>query len=108
MNNFENLSLTYDGAILHVAINRPQALNALNQQTFAELEIAVQEIYQNDKILGVIVSGAGEKAFAAGADIKEFIGLNHEKAEKLALFGQNLFQKIDMCHKPIIAAINGF
>ena len=104
----ENLTCHVENSLCILTFNRPQALNALNQDTLAELDLRVQEIYQNVKILGAIITGSGEKAFVAGADIKELSSLTTEEALILAQKGQTLFQKIENCPKPIIAAVNGF
>ena len=96
------------GSTLILTINRPDSLNALNQETLRELNEAVEEIYSDGSIKGVVLTGAGPKAFVAGADIKEFSGLNQQKALEMALFGQKIFKKIENCPKPFIAAINGF
>jgi enoyl-CoA hydratase len=94
--------------ILIVTISRPDALNALNSETMDGLREVMQETYQSNAIKGMIVTGDGEKAFVAGADIKELAALSKEKALILAQKGQKLFKSIEDCPKPVIAAVNGF
>ena len=91
-----------------ILINRPDKMNALNRALINELDLAVQEVYDNDSLKGAVISGVGNKAFAAGADISEFMGLKAEDARKLAETGHAVFNKIENCPKPVIAAINGF
>lgn len=108
MSNYKNLSGNIDNSILTLTISRPQALNALNRETLKELDGMVKEIYESTQISGVIITGEGEKAFVAGADIKEFMELDREKALELATTGQRIFAKLENCPKPVIAAVNGF
>src|SRR5690606_11558680 len=100
-------TLDTDG-ILVVTFSRPEALNALNQATLHELAQALEDIYNNEKIRGVILTGDGDKAFVAGADIRELAAMSREDAMALSEYGQGLFRKIERCPKPVIAAINGF
>jgi enoyl-CoA hydratase len=93
---------------LIITINRPEKLNALNGVVLAELALAVEEIYNNPSIKSAIITGAGPKAFVAGADISEFSGLTKTEAMALSKRGQDLFFKIENSKKPIIAAVNGF
>lgn len=99
--------LREDG-ILILTINREESYNALNIQFFTEMDAALDEIYNDDKIKSVILTGKGEKAFAAGADIKEFSNFNENQAKKLSRDGQNVMNRMENCPKPIIAAVNGF
>jgi enoyl-CoA hydratase len=94
--------------ILTVTINRPDKLNALNKTVMSELDEVVTEIYLNKEIKGAILTGAGTKAFVAGADISEFQGLSREEGEELARRGQEIFFRIENAPKPILAAVNGF
>lgn len=94
--------------ILIVTINRPDKLNALNKVVFNDLNNLVDEITNNKTIKSAIITGAGTKAFVAGADITEFGGLSKEEAMHLAKRGQDVFFKIENCKKPIIACVNGF
>jgi len=94
--------------ILTVTINRPDKLNALNKTVIAELGEVVSEIYENKDIKSAIITGAGPKAFVAGADISEFLGLSKEQGQALAEKGGNIFLRIAASPKPIVAAVNGF
>jgi len=94
--------------ILTVTINRPDKLNALNKDVISELEEVVEEIYANDDIKSAILTGAGPKAFVAGADISEFLGLTNEAGEALSAKGSDIFFRIASSPKPIAAAVNGF
>jgi len=101
------LAETSDGICL-ITVNRPDKMNALNREVLEELNAAIDEVYHNAAIKSAIITGAGPKAFIAGADIGEFVGLDVEEAKKLAKQGQGLFDKIENCPKPVIAAVNGF
>src|SRR5689334_18608635 len=103
MDSFKNLNTHLDQGILTITISRPEALNALNQETLAELSAKIQESYQTETIKGIVLTGQGEKAFVAGADIKELSSLNKEQAFALARKGQTLFKMIEDCPKPFIA-----
>ena len=94
--------------IFTITINRPDKLNALNRQVFTDLDAAVDEVYHNAEIKAVIITGAGAKAFVAGADITEFGKLNKQEAMGLSKRGQDVFFKIENSKKPIVAAVNGF
>jgi enoyl-CoA hydratase len=91
-----------------ITINRPDKLNALNKMVIEELSQAIDEVYQNNDIKSAIITGAGTKAFVAGADISEFLGLSKEEGMAMAKKGQDVFLKIENCPKPIVAAVNGF
>ena len=108
MSEFNNLELGLDGGILTITINRPEKMNALNVATVEEIRTAIQRVYDDTEIQGVIITGSGEKAFVAGADIKEIAELNEVNARKFAESGQEVFALIENCHKPVIAAVNGF
>ena len=95
MADLENLALSMEGNILTITINREQKLNALNQQTLAELKETIQSLYDDKDIRGAILTGAGEKAFVAGADISEFRELNELNARKFAEEGQEIFSMIE-------------
>lgn len=105
---YQTLSTQLENNILTITINRPEKMNALNQQVLAELALVVDEIYGNRDIKGAVITGAGEKAFVAGADISEFLTLSDKQGEELAKKGHVIFQRIESCPKPIIAAVNGF
>jgi enoyl-CoA hydratase len=94
--------------ILTVTVSRPDALNALNNEVMDGLHNIMQEVYESAAIRGMILTGEGEKAFVAGADIKELSALNKQQALDLAQKGQRLFKYIEDCPKPVIAAVNGF
>lgn len=108
MADMKTLSLSTEGSILTVTINRESKLNALNTATVAEIKEVIQSVYDDKDINGVIITGAGEKAFVAGADISEFSELNEMNARKFAEEGQEVFHLIENCHTPIIAVVNGF
>ena len=108
MEAYKNLILKKEGALLTITINRESKLNALNQETLAELKEAFQGIYEDQDIRGVILTGAGEKAFVAGADISEFQGVNEVNGRKFSEAGQEIFQMIEACHTPVIAVVGGF
>ncbi len=95
-------------AIFTITINRPDKLNAINKQVMDELSEAVSEIYTNAEIRSAIITGAGSKAFVAGADISEFQGLTKEEGQALAAKGHGIFMRIASSPKPIAAAVNGF
>jgi enoyl-CoA hydratase len=94
--------------IFTITINRPEKLNALNKTVIRELGEAVEEIYQQTAIHGAIITGSGNKAFVAGADISGFAGLSKAEGSNLAKEGLDVFFKIEHAPKPIIAAVNGF
>lgn len=94
--------------ILIITINRPDKLNALNKDVLAELEAAIDEVYDKVEIKSAIITGAGQKAFVAGADISEFLSLDGATGKVLAKKGHTIFDKIEHCTKPIVAAVNGF
>jgi enoyl-CoA hydratase len=94
--------------ILFIYINRPDKMNALNQEVMAELAIAIDEVYTNKEIKSAVITGKGEKAFVAGADISEFLTLSAQQGVELAKTGHVIFKHIEDCPKPIIAAVNGF
>lgn len=104
-----NILTELTSGVLIITINRPDKLNALNRDVITELSQALDRVYQDETIKAAIITGAGEKAFVAGADITEFSDLSAEEGAKLASRGQDLvFDKIEDCPKPIIAAVNGF
>jgi enoyl-CoA hydratase len=105
---FENLLLAREGAIALVTINRPQVLNALNIQTLDELRRVMLDLKQDAEVRVVILSGAGEKAFVAGADIRELAVQRPTEGKEHAIRGQHVFDVIENLGKPVIAAINGF
>ena len=95
--------------IFTITINRPDKLNALNKEVIIDLSAALDEVYHNPEIKAAIVTGAGAKAFVAGADISEFKTLDAAGGSALAQHGQQqVFNKIENCPKPVVAAVNGF
>lgn len=93
---------------LYITISRPEALNALNAEVLDQLDRYVQEGITDNEIKGMIITGAGEKAFVAGADIRELSAVSKKDALALSEKGQRIFKKIEESPKPVIAAINGF
>ncbi len=106
--NFSTLHTTLEKNIFIITINRPDKLNALNKTVLNELDAAIQNVYDDENIKAAIITGAGEKAFVAGADIAEFMEVKNEDGASLAKKGQQIFFKIENCQKPVIAAVNGF
>ncbi len=107
--NYENILIEPKGQHLVLILNRPDALNALNSALMKELDHFFTEGYKHHPDLHcIIITGSGNRAFAAGADIKEFIGLNAEQGQSLAEFGHHVFNQIEQFHLPVIAAVNGF
>jgi enoyl-CoA hydratase len=105
---YQTLLASLENGIYTITINRPDKLNALNKDVFTDLNTALDEIESNQEIKSVIITGAGSKAFVAGADITEFNALNKEQAKSLAKRGQDTFARIENSLKPIVAAVNGF
>lgn len=106
---FDTLLLeTDESGICVLTINRPDKMNALNSRVFDELDLALDEVLSNTEIKGLIITGSGDKAFVAGADIKELNTLTDNEAEAKSLRGQKTFQRIEDFPKPVIAAVNGF
>ena len=104
-----NLLVEIRDRILYITINRESKLNALNKLTLAELHDVITQSFHDDAVGGIIITGAGPKAFVAGADISEFSDFNSDEARELAREGQTkVFDVIQNSEKPIIAAINGF
>ncbi|MCX7823584.1 MAG: enoyl-CoA hydratase-related protein [Syntrophobacterales bacterium] len=97
-----------DDGVAILTVNRPKSLNALNPQTLEEIDRALDEVEKNDKIKVLVITGAGEKAFIAGADITEFPKMNPLQAYKFAEKGQNVFLRLEQLPKPVIACVNGF
>ena len=106
--DFENLHYELRPPIAVVTLDRPKVLNALNHRSMTELEQAFLDIRQNAEIRVVLLTGAGEKAFVAGADIRELAAVTALEGERLAARGQSIFNLIENCGKPVIACINGF
>lgn len=105
----ENITLSLEDRIAILTINRPKALNALNTATMKDLHhFFTVELKANDEIRGVIITGAGEKAFVAGADISEFLSLGDEGGKNMATYGHSVFNAIENAEVPVVAAVNGF
>lgn len=107
--NFENILVTVENHIGQITINRPSKLNALNIATFQELHNAFEALESNNDVNVIIITGEGEKAFVAGADISEFANFSVEEGAQLAAQGQELlFDFVENLKIPVIAAVNGF
>jgi len=104
----ESLRLEKEGGIAVITVDRPKVLNALNQKVFDELEQCFGMLADDGEVGAVIVTGGGEKAFVAGADIKELSEVNAVNAKILSARGQAIFRQIENFPKPVIAAVNGF
>ena len=104
----ENVLYETKGAIAYVTINRPHVLNALNKATWSDLRAALERARDDTAVRGVILTGAGEKAFVAGADISELAQSTAIDAEQGSRFGQGVLDLIENLGKPVIAAVNGF
>src|SRR5207253_8590926 len=107
-NTLENVLYEKKGAIAYVTLNRPKVLNALNKRTWQDLKTAFEDARDDAAVRGVILTGAGDKAFIAGADISELTQLTAVEAEKSSSFGQAVLDLIENLGKPVIAAVNGF
>lgn len=108
LDSLENLLIDRDGAVATVTINRPKVLNALSIQTVDELRRAMLSLRYDDAVRVVILTGAGEKSFVAGADINELAAQTPVTGRELARRGQHVFDLIENLGKPVIAAINGY
>ncbi|NME67099.1 enoyl-CoA hydratase/isomerase family protein [Flammeovirga aprica] len=106
--DYKNLLLEKNENLLIITINRESKLNALNSKTLEEIKDAFQNAYDDESIRAIIITGKGEKAFVAGADISEIKDLNELNARKFSEEGQEIMQSIETCPKPVIAAVNGF
>src|SRR2546426_5480735 len=104
----ENLLYEKKGAIAYVTLNRPKVLNALNQRTWENLRTAFEDARDEAAVRGVILTGAGDKAFIAGADISELAHVTAVEAQESSSFGQAVLDLIENLGKPVIAAVNGF
>ena len=106
--NFENIQYEVREQIGYVTFNRPKALNALNRRTMEELGVALSAARQDEGVRVLILTGAGEKAFVAGADIGELSQQTPVGGKETSLFGQEIIHRLETLGKPSIAAINGF
>ncbi len=105
---YETITTELADKIYIITINRPDKLNALNKTVIRELGEAVDEVYENSLIYAAIVTGSGNRAFAAGADIRGFAGLSKEEGMSIAKQGMDVFFRIENAPKPIVAAVNGY
>ncbi|NNF57168.1 MAG: enoyl-CoA hydratase, partial [Rhodothermaceae bacterium] len=107
--SFDTLLYDVDAdGVATITLNRPDALNALSIQVVSELSRAFRQARADAAVRGVILTGAGEKAFAAGADISEFAGMDALDGHRFALRGQGVFNQIEQMAKPVVAAVNGY
>jgi enoyl-CoA hydratase len=107
--NYENILVASENAIATVTINRPEKLNALNKATIAELNQAFSVLDKDENVRVIIITGSGEKAFVAGADIAEFANFSVAQGAELAASGQELLSDfVENMQTPVIAAVNGF
>ncbi|MEN6413853.1 MAG: short-chain-enoyl-CoA hydratase [Veillonellales bacterium] len=108
MSEYSNLLFNEEAGVAVITINRPKALNALNSAVLDDLNQAFDEVAANDAVKVVILTGSGEKAFVAGADITQMKDMNVIEGKIFAEKGQSTFLKIEQCTKPVIAAVHGF
>ena len=104
----ENLLYEKKGGIAYVTLNRPKVLNALNKATWEDLRAAFEDARDDAEVRGVILTGAGDKAFIAGADIGELARVTAVEAEESSSYGQGVLNLVENLGKPVIAAVNGF
>ncbi len=105
---YRNLEIANRGAVRTITVNRPDKLNALNRDTLNELTMAFNQAAQDDAVRAVVLTGAGEKAFVAGADISEMNGYTPVQAQGFSRAGQQLMSRVERLGKPVIARIQGF
>src|SRR5688572_13948688 len=103
---YKTLLTSLEKGILLITVNRPDKMNAINSDVMQDLDLVVTEIETNKDIRAAIITGSGQKAFVAGADISEFLGLSNKQGMQLAKTGQQIFFRIENCTKPIVAAVN--
>lgn len=106
--DLNNVLLEKEGSIATVTINRPKALNALNSETLVELNSVLDILEEDESIYAVILTGSGEKAFVAGADITEMKDLSVQEGRKFSNLGNRVFRRLETLEKPVIAAVGGF
>lgn len=105
---YDNIILEKEDDLAILYINRPSALNALNQDTLQEIQLAISNVAEDNSIYGLIITGAGNKAFVAGADIAYMQNFSAQEGRAFADYGETTFRMIELMEKPVIAAINGF
>lgn len=105
---YQTILTKTENELFYITINRESKLNALNIQTLTDIKNAVLSIYDDTAVKGVIITGAGPKAFAAGADIEEFSNFTIEEGTRMSAEGHAVLNAIERCPKPVIAAVNGF
>jgi enoyl-CoA hydratase len=105
---FENILTTSVSGLFTITVNRPDKLNALNKRTIEEIGEAIKVAEADANVTGIIITGSGTKAFVAGADISEFSNYSIAEGKALSEHGQKVFKSIELCKKPVIAAVNGF
>src|SRR5512145_681890 len=105
---YKNLLVEISAAVATLTINSPRTMNALNSEVLGELECALYELNLDDSVKAVVFTGTGEKAFVAGADIKEMSTLNALQGHRFGLKGQRVMLLIEKMRKPVIAAVNGY
>src|ERR1700676_1232373 len=106
--SFENITYEVKGSIAYITMNRPKVMNALNRKTVEELNTAFHAAKEDVTVKGIILTGAGEKAFIAGADIAELSAIDGEQAGEFSKKGQEVLLFIEALGKPVVAAVNGF
>jgi enoyl-CoA hydratase len=106
--SYDNVLTENRDGVLWLTVNRPDKLNALNRATLSEIDEVVSSVASSDEVWAMVVTGAGDKAFVAGADIGELNTLGPVEAKEFALRGQAIFRQIEVLTKPVVAAVNGF
>ena len=105
---YKNVLVSFEGEVGILAINRPRALNALNTETLKDIQAGIDEVKDHPEVKVLIVTGAGEKAFVAGADIEEMKGMNSIEALNFSKLGHLALRMIQDFDRPVIAAVNGY
>jgi enoyl-CoA hydratase len=106
--SYQNILTKTENGVFILTLNRPDKLNALNQLTIQEIGLAIDQAKNDSLVRAILLTGSGTKGFAAGADIAELTALRSEQGKALAKAGQDIFNAIENCSKPVIAAVNGF
>lgn len=106
--SFENITYEIRGSIGYITLNRPKVMNALNRRTIEELNAAFHTAKEDATVKGIILTGTGDKAFIAGADIAELSAIDGDQAGEFSRKGQDVFSFIETLGKPVVAAVNGF